>query len=195
MQTPSSPVNLAWAEAMNAAISSWRAWMNSILPSARLQRAEHAVDAVAGIAEDARARPSRAGARQKKSPTVWLIDGSPRAEVGARAPSSPRVAACDRAGVTQHAGGSLQPGWITILIWTAASGGSGRRGGQRSGGTAAAIRSISASSTATTAKASRMPICISVSRVSSCLRSRNTSSSFTEAIAQIEETSFSFSEP
>ena len=37
---------------MKAAISSCRAWMNSILPSARLQRAEHAVDAVAGIAED-----------------------------------------------------------------------------------------------------------------------------------------------
>ena len=27
MQTPTSPVNLAWAQAMNAAISSWRAWM------------------------------------------------------------------------------------------------------------------------------------------------------------------------
>ena len=29
MQTPSSPVNLACAHAMNAAISSWRVWMNS----------------------------------------------------------------------------------------------------------------------------------------------------------------------
>ncbi len=29
MQTPTSPVNFAWAHAMNAAISSWRAWMNS----------------------------------------------------------------------------------------------------------------------------------------------------------------------
>ena len=29
MQTPSSPVNLACAQAMNAAISSWRTWMNS----------------------------------------------------------------------------------------------------------------------------------------------------------------------
>jgi hypothetical protein len=30
-QTPISPVNLAWAQAMKAAISSWRAWMNRIL--------------------------------------------------------------------------------------------------------------------------------------------------------------------
>ena len=29
MHTPSSPVNLACAHAMNAAISSWRVWMNS----------------------------------------------------------------------------------------------------------------------------------------------------------------------
>ena len=36
MHTPNSPVNLAWALAMKAAISSWRAWMNWILPSARL---------------------------------------------------------------------------------------------------------------------------------------------------------------
>ena len=52
MQTPNSPVNLAWAEAMKAAISSCRTWMNSILPFGPLQRAEHAVDAVAGIAVD-----------------------------------------------------------------------------------------------------------------------------------------------
>ena len=37
---------------MKAAISSCRAWTNSILSSARFERAEHAVDAVAGIAED-----------------------------------------------------------------------------------------------------------------------------------------------
>src|SRR5205823_5599347 len=30
MHTPTSPVNLAWAHAMKAASSSWRAWMNSI---------------------------------------------------------------------------------------------------------------------------------------------------------------------
>ena len=35
MHTLSSPENLAWAEAMKPAISSWRTWMNSILPSAR----------------------------------------------------------------------------------------------------------------------------------------------------------------
>ena len=29
MQTPTSPVNLAWAHAIKAAISSWRTWMNS----------------------------------------------------------------------------------------------------------------------------------------------------------------------
>ena len=29
MQTPTSPVNLAWAQAMKAAISSWRTWTNS----------------------------------------------------------------------------------------------------------------------------------------------------------------------
>ena len=52
MQTPSSPVNLAWAEAMKAAISSCRTWMNSILPLARCSAPKHAVDAVAGIAVD-----------------------------------------------------------------------------------------------------------------------------------------------
>ena len=35
MQTPTSPVNFAWPQAMNAAISSWRAWTNSGSPSAR----------------------------------------------------------------------------------------------------------------------------------------------------------------
>ena len=35
MQTPTSPVNLAWAQAMKAAISSCRTWMNSIFPLAR----------------------------------------------------------------------------------------------------------------------------------------------------------------
>ncbi len=29
MQTPTSPVNLAWAQAIRAAISSWRTWTNS----------------------------------------------------------------------------------------------------------------------------------------------------------------------
>ncbi len=29
MQTPTSSVNFAWPQAMNAAISSWRVWMNS----------------------------------------------------------------------------------------------------------------------------------------------------------------------
>ena len=32
MQAPRSPVNLAYAQAMKAAISSWRAWTNLILP-------------------------------------------------------------------------------------------------------------------------------------------------------------------
>ncbi len=32
MHTPTSPVNLAWAEAMNAAISSWRACTNLSVP-------------------------------------------------------------------------------------------------------------------------------------------------------------------
>ncbi len=36
MHTPSSPVNFACAEAMKAAISSWRTWMKRILPFARL---------------------------------------------------------------------------------------------------------------------------------------------------------------
>ena len=35
MQTPISPVNLAWAQAMKAPISSWRDWMSSGSPSAR----------------------------------------------------------------------------------------------------------------------------------------------------------------
>ncbi len=35
MQTPISPVNFAWADAMKAAISSWRAWTNSNLSPAR----------------------------------------------------------------------------------------------------------------------------------------------------------------
>ena len=30
MQTPTSPVSLAWAQAAKAASSSWRSWMNSI---------------------------------------------------------------------------------------------------------------------------------------------------------------------
>ena len=34
-QTPASPVNFACAQAMNAAISSWRTWMNSGRPSPR----------------------------------------------------------------------------------------------------------------------------------------------------------------
>ena len=38
---------------MNAAISSWRAWMNSIMPSRAVERAHEAVDAVAGITVDA----------------------------------------------------------------------------------------------------------------------------------------------
>ena len=33
MHTPTSPVNLAWAEAMNAAISSWRTCTNFSVPS------------------------------------------------------------------------------------------------------------------------------------------------------------------
>ena len=35
MQTPTSPVNLAWPQAMNAAISSWRTWISSGSPPAR----------------------------------------------------------------------------------------------------------------------------------------------------------------
>ena len=35
MQPPTSPVNLAWPQAMKAAISSWRGWMNSGSPLAR----------------------------------------------------------------------------------------------------------------------------------------------------------------
>ena len=53
MQTPISPVNFACPHAMNAAISSWRAWMNSGSPSGAVERAEEAVDPVAGIAVDA----------------------------------------------------------------------------------------------------------------------------------------------
>ena len=32
MQAPRSPVNLAYAQAMKAALTSWRAWTNLILP-------------------------------------------------------------------------------------------------------------------------------------------------------------------
>ncbi len=53
MQTPSSPVNLACAEAMKAAISSWRHLDEFDLAFGALQRTEDAVDAVAGIAVDA----------------------------------------------------------------------------------------------------------------------------------------------
>jgi hypothetical protein len=35
MHTPTWPVNFAWPHAMNAADSSWRGWMNCILPSER----------------------------------------------------------------------------------------------------------------------------------------------------------------
>ena len=52
MQTPGWPVNLACAQAMKAATSSCGTWMNSKRSSARLERAEDAVDAVAGIAVD-----------------------------------------------------------------------------------------------------------------------------------------------
>ena len=75
MQTPSSPVNLAWAEAMKAAISSCRTWMNSILPLGAVQRAEQAVDAVAGIAEDAPDAPLRAAAprRNRRRSGSWPV--------------------------------------------------------------------------------------------------------------------------
>ena len=53
MQTPTSPVNLACAQAMKAASSSCRACTNSHLLAHALEGAHQAVDAVAGIAEHA----------------------------------------------------------------------------------------------------------------------------------------------
>ena len=73
MHTPSSPVNLAWAEAMKAAISSCRTWTNSILSFGPLQRAEHAVDAVARDSRRCGARPSACSRSKKKSPTVCAM--------------------------------------------------------------------------------------------------------------------------
>ena len=52
MQTPTSPVNLAWAQAMKAASSSWRACTNSTFSFSPVQRSHDAVDAVARIAVD-----------------------------------------------------------------------------------------------------------------------------------------------
>ena len=52
MQTPTSPVNFAWAQAMNAAISSWRTWISSGSTLGAVERADDRVDAVARVAVD-----------------------------------------------------------------------------------------------------------------------------------------------
>jgi hypothetical protein len=64
MQTPSSPVNFAWAQAMNAAISSWRTWMNLICFWAR-HRAPQTVDTSTGAAIDPLDAPFQEPADQK----------------------------------------------------------------------------------------------------------------------------------
>ena len=62
-QTPTSPVNLACAQAMKAAISSWRAWTKSIRSLGAVERADDAVDAVAGEAVDPAHAPRVRGGR------------------------------------------------------------------------------------------------------------------------------------
>ena len=52
-QTPTSPVNLACAQAMNAAISSCRTWIKSILSWSAVKRAHDPIDAIARKSKDA----------------------------------------------------------------------------------------------------------------------------------------------
>lgn len=50
---PTSPVNLACAQAMNAAISSCRTWIKPIFLGSAVQRTHHSVNAVAWKSKDA----------------------------------------------------------------------------------------------------------------------------------------------
>src|SRR6185312_9313441 len=72
MQTPSSPVNLAYADAMKAAISSWRAWMKRIFPPARLRAPKTPLMPSPGYPNITRT-PHACSRSTKKSLTVLAI--------------------------------------------------------------------------------------------------------------------------